>query len=242
MNDILGITRSAVDLYGMINDGDTVAVGCSGGKDSTLLLLTLHRLGMFYPKKFRLMGLTVDIGAGADYTPLSRFCGELGIEYHVRDTNIRRIVFDVRKETNPCSLCSKMRRGALNNFAAEMGANKVALAHHRDDAVQTLMLNLVHEGRIGCFQPVTYLSRKDLTVIRPFILIPEIDLIQQAKETGIPVIRNFCGVDGDTERESMKQLLSDMEQRYPGVTKRMFGAIKRSELKGWGTDQEDKNE
>ncbi len=238
MHDILGVTRSAVDTYSMIEDGDVIAVGCSGGKDSTLLLAVMNKLSQFYPKKFRVMGITVDMGAGADYSPLSRFCEENEIEYHIVQTNISRVVFDVRKESNPCSLCAKMRRGALNNSLDRFGVKKVALAHHRDDVAQTLLMNIFHEGRIGCFQPVTYLSRKDVIVIRPFVFLPEKEIVAAVSELGLPIVKNPCRADGNTEREAMKNLLKELEITYPGVTKRVFGAVKRSRLDGWNISGE----
>ena len=233
---LLSYTRRAVDDYSMIDDGDKIAVGVSAGKDSLALLCALSQLRRFYPKKFELIGITVDMGFdGMDFSPIKNFCDELEVEYHVVPTQISKIIFDVRKESNPCSLCAKMRRGALHTAAKELGCNKVALGHHFDDVVETFMLNLFYEGRLGCFQPVTYLSRIDLHVIRPMIYMPEKDVRYFANKVSLPVISSPCPADKNTERENMKQLLASIEKENKGLRYRIFGAIQRGEIDGFKT-------
>ena len=233
---LLSYTRRAVDDYSMINEGDKIAVGVSAGKDSLALLCALSQLRRFYPKKFELIAITVDMGFdGMDFSPIKNFCEDLNVEYHVVPTQISKIIFDVRKESNPCSLCAKMRRGALHTAAKELGCNKVALGHHFDDAVETFMLNLFYEGRLGCFQPVTYLSRIDLHVIRPLIYMPEKDVRYFANKVELPVISSPCPADKNTERENMKQLLASIEKDNKGLRYRIFGAIQRGEIDGFKT-------
>ena len=233
---LLSYTRRAVDDYSMIEEGDKIAVGVSAGKDSLALLCALSQLRRFYPKKFELIGITVDMGFdGMDFSPIKKFCEELEVEYHVVPTQISKIIFDVRKESNPCSLCAKMRRGALHTAAKELGCNKVALGHHFDDVVETFMLNLFYEGRLGCFQPVTYLSRIDLHVIRPLIYMPEKDVRYFANKVSLPVISSPCPADKNTERENMKQLLASIEKENKGLRYRIFGAIQRGEIDGFKT-------
>ena len=234
MKRILSYTRRAVDDYEMIHEGDKIAVGISAGKDSLTLLYALAGLRRFYPKKFELVAITVDMGfEGMDFTPIRELCDKLDVPYIVAKTEISRIIFDVRKEKNPCSLCAKMRRGALHNAAKEAGCNVVALGHHFDDVVETFMLNLFYEGRIGCFQPVTYLSRKDITVIRPMVYMPEKDVRYFANRVELPVIKSPCPADGNTERESMKQLLHTLERENKGLRYRIFGALQRGNIDGF---------
>ena len=231
---LLSYTRRAVDDYQMISDGDKIAVGVSAGKDSLTLLCALAQMRRFYPKKFELIAITVDMGfEGMDFSPIKKFCEELNVEYHIVNTQISKIIFDVRKESNPCSLCAKMRRGALHTAAKELGCNKVALGHHFDDVVETFMLNLFYEGRIGCFCPVTYLSRIDLHLIRPLIYMPEKDVRYFANKTSLPVIKSPCPADKNTERENMKQLLNSLERENKGLRYRIFGAIQRGEVDGF---------
>ena len=231
---LLSYTRRAVDDYEMIAEGDKIAVGVSAGKDSLALLVALAQLRRFYPKKFSLIAITVDMGFdGMDFTPIKKFCEELDVEYHVVPTQISQIIFDVRKEKNPCSLCAKMRRGALHTAAKELGCNKVALGHHFDDVVETFMLNLFYEGRLGCFQPVTYLSRIDLHVIRPLIYMPEKDVRYFAGKVELPVIESSCPADKNTERERMKELLHNLERENKGLRYRIFGAMQRANIDGF---------
>ena len=242
MQHILSLVRKAVDEYGMIDDGDRVAVGCSGGKDSTLLLLALSKLSEFYPKKFSVVGIVIDTGGGIDFSPLEEFCRKENIELIIKRTEISKIIFDIRKESNPCSLCARMRRGCLNDAALEAGANKVALGHHRDDVIDTFFLSLIHESRLNTFQPVTYLSRKDINVIRPLIFVPEKDIKKTVKNYSLPVLANPCPANGNTEREAVKQVVHDIDLKYKGIRERVFGAIERSGLDGWEKDEKKKPE
>ena len=231
---VLSFVRRAVDDYEMINDGDKIAVGVSAGKDSLTLLCAMADLRRFYPKKFELCAITVDMGfEGMDLSPIAKFCEELDVEYHVVPTQIYKIIFEVRKEKNPCSLCAKMRRGALYGYAKQIGCNKVAFGHHFDDVVETFMLNLFYEGRLGCFQPVTYLSNTDITLIRPMIYMPEKDVRYFASKTELPIVKSTCPADGNTEREEMKKLLASIEKTNKGLRYRIFGAIQRGEIDGF---------
>ena len=231
---VLSYVRRAVDDYDMIEEGDKIAVGVSAGKDSLTLLCAMSDLRRFYPKKFELCAITVDMGfEGMDLSPVKSFCEALGIEYHAVPTQISKIIFDVRKEKNPCSLCAKMRRGALYGYAKEIGCNKVALGHHFDDVVETFMLNLFYEGRLGCFQPVTYLSNTEITLIRPMIYMPEKDVRYFASKTELPVVKSPCPADGNTEREEMKKLLATLERDNKGLRYRIFGAIQRGGIDGF---------
>ncbi len=234
MKRILSYVRRGVDDYGMIKDGDKIAVGVSAGKDSLALLCAMAELRRFYPNKFELCAITVDMGFdGADFSGIKAFCDSLNVEYHIVPTQISKIIFDVRKEKNPCSLCAKMRRGALYNFAKELGCTSVALGHHFDDVVETFMLNLFYEGRLGCFQPVTYLSNTDIYLIRPMIYMPEKDVRYFASKNALPVVKSPCPADGNTEREQMKQLLHSLEKENKGLRYRIFGAIQRGEIDGF---------
>jgi tRNA(Ile)-lysidine synthase TilS/MesJ len=231
---VLSYTRRAVDDYEMIRPGDRIAVGVSAGKDSLTLLCALSELRRFYPVPFELCAITIDMGfEGMDLSGVEALCKELCVEYHIVPTQISKVIFDVRKEKNPCSLCAKMRRGALHSAAKEHGCNKVALGHHFDDVVETFMLNLFFEGRLGCFQPVTYLSRMDITLIRPMIYMPEKDVRYFASKAELPVVSSPCPADKNTEREEMKQLLSKLERENKGLRYRIFGAIQRGEIDGF---------
>ena len=235
MRTVLSQLRRAVDDYGLISEGDVIAVGVSGGKDSLVLLAGLAALRKFYPKKFDIIGITLDMGfPGADYSPISEYCREHGIDYRIIKTEIGKIIFDVRKESNPCSLCSRMRRGALNEEAVRLGANKVALGHNFDDAVETFMLNLFFEGRIGCFSPKSYLDRREITVIRPIIYMPERDCSSAAKRLALPVCSSLCPANEHTERENMKTLLRELEKDNKGLRERIFGAMVRKNIDGFG--------
>ena len=238
---LLSYTRRAADDYHMIEDGDKIAVGVSAGKDSLSLLYAMAELRRFYPKKFELIAITVDMrfgdleegGVPTDYTPIKELCEKLNVPYHIEPSNIAKIIFDVRKESNPCSLCAKLRRGMVNDTAKKLGCNKVALGHHFDDAVETFMLNLFYEGRLGCFSPVTYLDRTDVTVIRPLIYAPEKDIRYFAASAELPVVESRCPADGATERESMKKLLADLEYNNKGLRHRIFGAMQKAGLDGY---------
>ena len=234
MKRVLSHVRRAVDDYSMINEGDKIAVGVSAGKDSLTLLCAMAELRRFYPKKFDLIAITVDMGfEGTDFSPIKALCDELDVEYHIIKTQISKVIFDVRKEKNPCSLCAKMRRGALYSGARELGCNSVALGHHFDDVVETFMLNLFYEGRIGCFQPVTYLTKTEISLIRPMIYMPEKDVRYFAGKNILPVVKSSCPADGNTEREEMKQLLRTLEKENKGLRYKIFGAIQRGEVDGF---------
>lgn len=239
---LLSYARRAVDEYKMIDDGDRIAVGVSAGKDSLSLLCTLAELQRFYPKKFDIVAVTIDMKFDdldcrntppADYSGIAELCERLGVEYHVEPSNIAKIVFDVRHESNPCSLCAKLRRGMLNDTAKKLGCNKVALGHHFDDAVQTFMLNLFYEGRIGCFSPVTYLDRTDITVIRPLVYAPEKDIRYFASSAFLPIVESACPANKNTEREQMKYLLTGLERANKGIKHRIFGAMQRAGIDGY---------
>ncbi len=234
LNDFTGCVRRAVDDYGMINEGDRVAVGVSGGKDSMLLLAALRQLQSYYPKRFELGAITIELGfEGMDFTPVKRFCEERGIEYTCVKTDIKEVVFDVRQEDNPCSLCAKMRRGALNNTLRERGMNKLALGHHFDDAVETFMMSLLFEGRLSCFQPVTYLDRSGVTQIRPLIYAGEQRIANLAAALELPIVENPCPQDKTSKRYEIKQLLKSMCGEYPDMKTKVFGAMQRLPLPGW---------
>ncbi len=234
MKKIVSLVRRAVEDYDMIADGDKIAVGVSGGKDSLVLLRALASLSRYYPKRFSVMGITLDMGFGADYSEILKMCEELGIEYIIKKTDIKEIVFDVRNEASPCSLCSKMRRGALNDLAVANGCNRVALGHHNDDVLDTFMLSLLYEGRINCFTPVTYLDRTNVYSIRPLIYVPEKDIRGVVKKYNIPVTKSFCPADGETKRAYVGELIKRMEQEtHPGLKKRMFTAVTNSKIEGW---------
>lgn len=232
---LLSCVRRAVDDYGMIEEGDKICVGLSCGKDSLALLCTLLMLRRFYPKSFTLCAVTIDMGfEGMDFSAPERFCGECGIEYKIVRTEISNVIFNIRRESNPCSLCARMRRGTLHDAAKEMGANKLALGHHFDDVVETFMLNLFHEGRVGSFSPVTYLSRKELTMIRPMIYAKEKDVRYFAgKNPGLPIVKNLCPEDEHTERETMKNMLDQLDRADKGLKHRIFGALQKSHIDGW---------
>lgn len=237
MNEVkrlLSFVRRAVDDYDMISEGDKIAVGVSGGKDSLALLSALARLRLFYPKKFDVVAITVDMGfEGGDYSPIQDFCKTLGVEYVIERTEIAKIIFDVRKESNPCSLCAKMRRGSLHAAAVNAGCNKVALGHHYDDAVETFMMNLFFEGRIGCFSPKSYLSNRKITLIRPLIYAQEKDVRYFARRQELPVLQSLCPEDHATERENMKKLLHELERENEGLRHRIFHAMCKSEVDGF---------
>ena len=236
MQHILSTVRQAVDKYGMIEENDTVAVGLSGGKDSIVLLASLDRLKNFYPKKFSVVGISVDMGfddAEDIYAPVREFCAEHEIPYHIEKTKIKEIVFDVRKEKNPCSLCAKLRRGALVSCAKELGAGKLALGHHLDDAAETFMLTLVNESRIGCYSPVTVYEDTAVTVIRPLIYTREADIRSLVKKENLPVVKSPCPEDGNTDRAEIKNVIRELEINHRGLKKRIITAMEKRGLDGW---------
>ncbi|MDD6879887.1 MAG: ATP-binding protein, partial [bacterium] len=222
--------------YEMIREGDKIAVGISGGKDSLALLLALSRMRDFYPVKYDVCALSIDMGfSGSEglFDPVSEFCASLGVEYRIERTEIAQIVFNERKEKNPCSLCAMMRRGALVNASKEMGATAIALGHHLDDAVETFMLSLTNEGRIGCFSPVTVYENSGINVIRPLVYAREYEVASVARAENLPVVKSPCPEDGETERERMKEYLRSLDREHRGVYLRILGAMERRGIDGW---------
>ena len=241
MQKILGHMRKAIQEYDLIHDGDRICVGVSGGKDSVVMLYGLSLLRRFIGIDYEITGLTLDPcfgGTKGDYSPISSFCEEHGIEYHVVETHIGEIVFDIRKEPNPCSLCARMRRGALHNETKRLGCNKIALGHNYDDAVETFIMNLFTEGRIGCFAPTNYLSRKEITLIRPLVFATEKEIKSAANRNELPIVKSVCPADGHTNRQRTKDFLDDMERKDKGFKDRIFGAMRRGNIDGWGTKDE----
>ena len=231
---LLSLTRQAVDDYALIDSGDKIAVGISGGKDSLTLLYALHGLKRFYPNEFELSAITVDLGfENFDLSPVRSLCSELSVPFTVVPTDIGKILFETRKESNPCALCAKMRKGALNETAKQLGCNKIAYAHHRDDLIETMLLSLNYEGRFYAFSPKTFLDRTELTVIRPMIYVSEADVIGFKNRFSLPVCKNPCPVDGKTKREYVKQLTKQLNLQAPGVKERLFHAITEGNIEGW---------
>ena len=234
LNEFTGTVRRAVDDYDMIQAGDKVAVGVSGGKDSMLLLVALNHLKRYYPKPFELEAITIELGfEGMDFTPVKEMCAELSIPYTCLKTDIKEVVFDVRREPNPCSLCAKMRRGALNTAITERGITKLALGHHFDDAVETFMMSLLFEGRLSCFRPVTYLDRSGVTQIRPLVYAGEQKIAKVAAALELPIVENPCPQDKGSKRYEIKKLLKGMAAEYPDMKSKIFGAMQRLPLEGW---------
>ncbi len=240
LNDFTGTVRRAVDDYAMIRSGDRVAVGVSGGKDSLLLLLALHQLRRYYPQPFALEAVTIELGfEGMDFGPVRELCRELDIPYTCRKTDIRELVFDVRQEGNPCSLCAKMRRGALVQVLGERGLNKLALGHHFDDAVETFLLSLLFEGRLSCFEPITRLDHSGVTLIRPLLYAGEKKIAHLAEALELPVVENPCPQDRASKRQEIKTLLAGMSREYPDMKSKIFGAMQRFPLNGWAVSREE---
>ena len=238
LNEFSGIIRRAVDDYNMIEENDKIAVGVSGGKDSLLLLLALKHLQSYYPKHFELEAITIELGFdGMDFTPVKELCAELDIPYTCLKTDIKEIVFDVRKEDNPCSLCAKMRRGALNDAIRERGIKKLALGHHFDDAVETFLMSLLFEGRLSCFRPVTFMDRSGVTQIRPMVYAGEGKIANLAEKLGLPIVENPCPQDKASKRHEIKELLRTMSEDYPDMKSKVFGAMQRLPLAGWGIEK-----
>lgn len=234
LQQVLSKVRSAIDQYHMIEEGDRIAVGISGGKDSLTLLYALSRLRQFYPKYFELYAITADMGFdNVNFEEIKALCKELDVTYKVIPTDIAQIVFDIRKENNPCSLCAKLRKGAINTAIGELGCNKVAYAHHADDVIETMMMSFIYEGRFHTFSPVTYLDKTQITVIRPLIYMKEADVIGFVNKYNVPVMKSPCPVDGHTKREYIKNLVRQLNLENPGVKDRMFTAIKNSNMEGW---------
>ena len=230
-----GLVRRCIEDYNMISEGEAIAVGVSGGKDSLTLLCALAGLRRYYPMKFDLHAVTLDMGFGGPdgYEPVAELCRELRVPYTLRRTDIAQVIFEERQEKNPCSLCAKMRRGALNDIITEKGIKKLALAHHYDDAVETFLLSLLYEGRLHCFQPVTYMNRTDTTQIRPLLYVGEHSIIEFTKKQALPVVINPCPMNGASKREEVKTLLKTLGNTYPDLKAKIFGAMQRLPLKGW---------
>ncbi len=237
MQQISGYLRRAVDDFNMIAPGENIAVALSGGKDSMLMLHGLCHLSRYHPAKFSVTAIFIDLGFdNIDIPTMKETCEKLNIPLVIRKTDIAPLVFDIRNESNPCALCAKMRRGAIHDAAIEAGCRTIALGHHRDDAIETLAMNLIYEGRIGCFQPVTYLDRKDVRAIRPMIYLTERQIANTVERLNIPIIKNPCPMDHASVRKETKDLLKLGEEKFPGLSERLFGAIVRSDLAGWKRD------
>lgn len=238
LNTFSGLLRRCVDDYNMIEENDAIAVGVSGGKDSLLLLRGLKHLQTYYPKPFRLEAITIDLGfEGMDFTPVAKWCEEIDVPYTCVKTDIKEIVFDVRKEDNPCSLCAKMRRGALNDLLKERGLNKLALGHHFDDAIETFLMSLIFEGRLSCFKPVTHMTRADVYQIRPMLYAGEGTIANLCAKLELPVVENPCPMDKESKRHEIKQLIGQLSKEYPDLKSKVFGAMQRLPLDGWGVEK-----
>ena len=233
MQKLIGLVRRCVEDYRMIEPGDRIGVGVSGGKDSLALLVFLAELKKYFPAPFYLEAITIDMGLGMDYSGIEKLCKELNVPFTLVKTEIAPIIFDHRKEKNPCSMCAKMRRGALNQTLLERNLNKLALGHHYDDAVETFLMSLLFEGRISCFQPVTDLDRTGIIQIRPMLYIHEKTVDSFAARQNLPVLENRCPVDKITKRAEVKELIYNLSATYPDLKERIFGAMQRYPLPEW---------
>lgn len=234
MQRILSYIRKAVDDYNMIENGDKIAVGLSGGKDSITLLMGLKALQRFYDKKFEIIAISINPGFeffNSEF--LKKICADIGVEYIEEESHIKEIVFDIRNEKNPCSLCANLRRGILNSTAIREGCNKIALGHNEDDVLETFFLNLLYGGNINTFAPTSYMDRSKITLIRPLIYAPEKSIKTFIKKNNIEVMPKCCPMDGISKRENMKKLIWDFQKEIPNVKANIYGAIKRSNIKGW---------
>ena len=241
MQRMMGLMRRCIDDYRMIEPNDKIAVGVSGGKDSLTLLTLLAALREYYPEPYDLTAITIDMGLpGMDFSPVEDYCAKLGVPFQRVPTQIGPIIFEYRKEKNPCSLCAKLRRGALSTAMNEHGIKTIALGHHYDDAVETLLMNLLFEGRIGCFQPVTYLSRSDVTQIRPLLYVKEQQVRNVAAKLDLPIVHNPCPANGETRRQEVKELIESLSERYPDLKQKLFGAMQRYPLYGWDVKNSEK--
>ena len=237
MNKILSLTRRCVEDYEMIQPGDRIAVGVSGGKDSLALLAFLAELRKYNHNPFEIEAITIDMGLGMDYSGVEKLCAELEVPYTIVKTEIAPIIFEHRKEKNPCSMCAKMRRGALNQAILDKGFNKLALGHHYDDAVETFVMNLLFEGRIGCFQPVTNLDRTGIIQIRPMLYIGEGTVENLVKRYELPVVQNKCEMDKRSKRQEVKDLIKTLSAQYPDLKSKVFGGMQRLPLDGWEPEE-----
>ena len=228
--------RAAMEKYNMVSEGDIIAVGVSGGKDSLALLYALSEMKKFYPVKYEIKAITADMrffGERTDFSEITALCEKLGVEHIIRETELYHIIFETRKEKNPCSLCARMRRGILHDMTKEEGCTKLALGHHMDDAAETFMMNLLSGGRIESFRPVTYLSRKDLTMIRPMIFATEKEVLSAARKTELPTVESPCPMDKTSNRNEMKELLKELEKSYPSLKEKIIGGMQKAEICGW---------
>ena len=228
--------RAACQQYEMIKEGDRIAIGVSGGKDSIALLAGMANLRRFYPEKFDIVAITLDPrfgGVDADYSAIEKLCHKLDVEYIIKRTQLAEVIFDIRKESNPCSLCARMRRGALHDAAIAANCNKIALGHHLDDLAETFIMNLFNGGTLDCFMPVTYLSRKDIYMIRPMIFARESDCARVVRKENLPTVKSNCPADGTTERQEVKEMLSALEKKYGDVRSKILGAMQREEINGY---------
>lgn len=238
MQNMMGRIRRCAEDYNMIAEGDKIAVGVSGGKDSLTLLYLLAALRRYYPAHYELQAVTIDMGLpGMDFSPVAALCEKLEVPYQIKKTEIGPIIFDYRHEKNPCSMCAKMRRGALNDVLLTLGCNKIALGHHFDDAVETFLMSLLYEGRIGCFEPVTYLSRTGITQIRPMLYVGEQAIAHFAERYELPVVHNVCPADKHTKRQEVKELIVTLQAQYPDLKSKVFGAMQRLPLPKWGPEE-----
>ena len=238
MQNMMGRIRRCAEDYNMIAEGDKIAVGVSGGKDSLTLLYLLAALRRYYPAHYELQAVTIDMGLpGMDFSPVAALCEKLEVPYQIKKTEIGPIIFDYRHERNPCSMCAKMRRGALNDVLLSLGCNKIALGHHFDDAVETFLMSLLYEGHIGCFEPVTYLSRTGITQIRPMLYVGEQAIAHFAERYELPVVHNVCPADKHTKRQEVKELIVTLQAQYPDLKSKVFGAMQRLPLPKWGPEE-----
>lgn len=236
MQILMSRMRAAMEKYDMISEGDRIAVGVSGGKDSLALLYALSEMRRFYPVKYEITAITADMcffGEKTDFSQITRLCDTLKVEHIIKETELYHIIFETRKEKNPCSLCARMRRGILHDLTNETGANKLALGHHMDDAAETFMMNLLSGGRIECFRPVTYLSRKNLTMIRPMIFATEKEVLRATNKMSLPTVESPCPMDKTSNRNEMKELLKELERTYPAVREKIIGGMQKGSLSGW---------
>lgn len=236
MQKLLSLVRAAIDKYNMIEDGDRIAVCVSGGKDSVVLLKCMAELRRFYPESFELCAVTLDpcfFGEYGDYSEIERLCKENSISYTVKRTDLYNVIFETRKEKNPCSLCARMRRGLLHDTAKELACNKIALGHHMDDAAETFLMNLFSGGRAECFSPVSYLSRKDLYMVRPLIFAYESDIERVVRRENLPIVKSRCPADENTHREEMKMLIKELEKKYPAMRQKIIGAMQTGNISNW---------
>lgn len=236
MKKIIGKVRKALDEYSMINDNDKIAIALSGGKDSVALLVALCEIKKYYSKKFDVIAITLDPcfnNKKTDFSSISELCEKLNVKHIIKQTNLWEIIFEIRREKSPCSLCSKMRKGILHTLCVEHNCQRIALGHHQDDAIETFFMNLFNNGKLECFSPLSYLSRRNLFMIRPLILCSEKEVKNFVFNNNLPVCKSDCPMDGHTERENFKSLTNLMESKYPNLRKNLMNSLKKSHLNNW---------